>query len=56
MSEYHDEKAARALESIAKSMQRIEKQLENLNRTLKPLSDCVEKYPNGLTEFKVSNE
>lgn len=56
MSEYHDEKATRALESMAKSMQHIEKQLENLNRTLKPLPDCVEKYPNGRSEFNISND
>lgn len=56
MNDYQFEKAVRMLESIAKSMARIEKQLENLNRTIKPLSSCVQAYPNGLTEFKVSNE
>lgn len=55
MSEYTAEKTARMLEAIAKSMQHIEKQLENLNKTIKPLSDCVEKYPNGHTEFNTSS-
>lgn len=56
MTDYTSEKIARNLEAVAKSMSRIEKQLENLNRTIKPLSSCVQAYPNGLTEFKVSNE
>lgn len=56
MSEYAAEKTARMLETIAKSMQHIEKQLENLNKTIKPLTDCVQTYPNGRTEFNVSND
>ena len=54
MSEYHDEKAARALESIAKSMIKIERQLEALNKTVKPLSNCVESHPTGGKQFHVT--
>lgn len=56
MNDYQFEKAVRMLESIAKSMQHIEKQLENLNKTIKPLADCVQTYPNGHTEFNVNND
>ena len=54
MNDYQFEKAVRALESIAKSMQHIEKQLENLNRTVKPLSNCVESHPTGGKQFHVT--
>lgn len=56
MTDYTSEKIARNLEAIAKSMARIERQLENLSKTIKPLTQCVQTYPSGLTEFKVSNE
>lgn len=55
MTDYTSEKIARNLEAIAKSMVRIEKQLENLNRTLKPLSLCMEIYQTGLGNIRVKN-
>lgn len=56
MNEYMAEKIARSLDSIAKSLTHIEKDLEYLNKTIKPLTDCVQTYPNGHTEFNVSND
>lgn len=54
MSEYHDEKAARALESMAKSMIKIERQLEKQNKLLESLSGCVIDMGGGMKRLRIN--